>query len=114
VSLLTGNLEVTLTPETESTDEYGNVGRSASGTPVPVTCRVQPLTAAESVAIGQQVNTVYRLIAREWPAGAFAGVTWDGRDWDILGEPKRSRGGPATQHVTVLIRARKPEAVSGG
>lgn len=114
MSLLTGNLSVTVQVEAETTDEYGNVVRSPAGEPVTVPCRVQPVAADETDALGQQVRTVYRLIAREWPAGAFARVTWDGVEWDVVGEPRRSRGGPATQHVTVLIRARVPEVIPGG
>jgi hypothetical protein len=112
VSLLSYVTDVVLAfPEVESTDEYGNPVRVPGGTSVEVPCRVQPVSAEEAATLGQETSTVYRILSATWPTGAFGMVTWDGRDWDIEGEPRRSRGSAATAHVTVLIKARKPQAV---
>ena len=96
-------------PEVAGTDADGNPARVAGAAARTVRGRVQPVDAAESAAEGQAVVTTYRLICRSFPAGAFARVVWDGRDWDVVGEPQRSRGSLRTAHVTVLLQARAPE-----
>jgi hypothetical protein len=100
--------------EVESTDADGNVVQVPGGEPVEVFGRVQPVRADEAVAEGQKTVTVYRFKGRSWPSGAFARISWDGRDWDVDGEPLWSRGSVVTRHVTVLLKARGPLEVSGG
>lgn len=73
--------------------------------PVEVKCRVQPTSAAaSSTADGQAAVLQYRAISRTWPAGVTERVVWDGRDWDVDGEPLRHHGSDTTRHVTVLMR----------
>lgn len=98
-------------PEVDGTDGYNTPVRVPSDTPVEVQGRVQPVSVSETEATGQSVATVYRFIGRTFPAGAFARVEWDGRQWDLLGEPQRHSGSPVTRHVTVLLKARTPEAI---
>lgn len=103
---------VLLYREVATTDADGNPMRGASSATVRVRGRVQPLNATENAAMGQEVNTVYRFICKTFPkGGAFAQAQWQGRRWDILGEPLRHEGSPTTRHVTVYLKARAPEVL---
>ncbi|MFE3461368.1 hypothetical protein ACFXKD_27810 [Nocardiopsis aegyptia] len=107
MSLLDGGPdEVLIYPEVESTDADGNPIRVPALVPVAVRGRVQPVTSEDVIAAGQQTTTRYRFITRDAPLGAWALVTWDGRDWDLEGEPLWSRGSKRTRHVTAILRAR--------
>lgn len=105
---------VTLYPEKVVTDVLGNPGKRVPDmdNPVELTGRVQPVSFTETDANGQQVQSRWRFITRSFPAGAWALVTWDGRDFDVVAEVARRNGSDTTQHVTVILQARKPEAVS--
>lgn len=107
MSLLdTGNETITVYPQERITDDRGNVLWRPSTTPVRVRCRVQPVTTDEPAVAGQATETTYRVIARDAPLGPWARVEWDGRTWDVVGEPQRYSGSPATRHVDALIRMR--------
>lgn len=105
---------ITLYPETDLTDDLGNPTRGPD-LEAGVECvgRVQPVSSLETISDGQNVSTSYRFITREFPAGAFARALWDGRYWDIEGEPARRNGSDTTKHATILMRARTPEATHG-
>ena len=109
-----GRDTVVLYPEIDSTDVLGNPGKRIPDMDSGVTLsgRVQPISATESESDGQQVVTRYRFIARSFPAGAWSRALWDGRYWDVEGEPFRRNGSDATRHSTIFLRARQPEAVS--
>lgn len=94
-------------PQISTTDGYNNTVLVPGTVPMEVECRVQPVAAAD--VVGQLVQADYRIVARDFPRGPFSGIHWDGRDWDIVGEPRRHRGSPATRHVTVFIKSRSPE-----
>lgn len=108
MSLLDGGPdEVTVYPDTVTDDDdYGNeiVGPALSG--VTVRGRWQPSTAAESADLGQQTSTIYRFISRDFPAGPYARVEYNGAEWDVLAEPKRHRGSTTTRHVTTFLKER--------
>lgn len=107
MSLLdTGPDEVQVYPEVKSSDSYGNTVWRASTTPVTVFGRVQPSTSTESAELGQVVGETVRFVSREFPAGPFARVEWDGRSWDVFGAPRRHRGSMRTEHCTTYLRAR--------
>lgn len=97
---------VTVYAEVEDTDDYGNRVLVPDDSGVTVRGRWQPGVAEESAAQGQETNTLYRFLCREFPAGPYALVTFDGSDWDVVGEPKQHRGSWATRHVTVLLKER--------
>jgi len=109
-----GRDTVTLYPEKIVTDVLDNPGKRVPDldNPVVLTGRVQPVSFFETDANGQQVTTRYRFITRSFPAGAWARVTWDGRDFDVVAETARRNGSDVTRHSTILLQARKPEAVS--
>lgn len=110
-----GNEVVDVFPEKTGTDEYGNTllvpGDPETDMPVPLAARVQPSTAEENAALGLALSTSYRVVSRDFPGGALAVLRWDGRLWDVIGEPKRYNGSPQTRHVTTFIKARTPRAV---
>ncbi|MFJ5923856.1 hypothetical protein ACIQF6_14785 [Kitasatospora sp. NPDC092948] len=80
--------------------------RGPEGPPLTVRCRVQPSTSEEAAQLGYVDVTVYRVLARELPAGPWSRVVWQDRDWTVVGEPKRHRGSARTRHDTALIRRR--------
>lgn len=107
--LFSGPEKVLVYTEVESYDGDGNPMQVPSEYPVIVTGRVQPLNTAENGIAGQAVGTVYKFLCRDFPAGAYARVEWQSRTWDVDGEPIRHNGSEATAHVTVHLRARRPE-----
>lgn len=110
MSLLTQD-EVLVYPEVLSDDGYGTEIRVPSLSPVKVRGLMQPVSSEEAVALGQSVGTVYRLIARDLPGGAWAKVAWGGRTWDVLGEPQRRRYSAMSAHDSVLLLARTPRGL---
>lgn len=94
------------------------LARDADGNPVLVGgawvfvyCRVHPSTTDEVQALGDVSLTDRRITARYWPSDGNGVVWWDGRTWDIVGEPELSSGRRTTRHYRVRIRARAPKAV---
>lgn len=98
--------------EVTGVDGDNNPVRVPAGSPVTVYGRMQPVSAGENAADGRQVATVYRFVTRSFPPGSGTRVSWDGRDWDVVGEPQRSGGSTATQHVAVTLVARTPEPLT--
>lgn len=111
MSLLDGPDTLRVFTEVAGTDDDGNPVRVPAASPVVVWGRVQPISAAESAAAERPLSTVYKFTGRDFPGGAYARVEWDGRAWDVLGEPMRRNGSPATRHVSVLLAARSPQAL---
>lgn len=87
-----------------TTDAYGNVVLVPSATPVNVRGHVQPATTEEQSALGQPVAEIMRFLSRSFPANAYGKCVWDGREWDILGAPRRHYRG---HHYTTRLRARE-------
>lgn len=107
MSLLdTGNETALVWPEVDDTDPDGNPIKVPAADPVPVQCRVQPVSSDDVVAAGQQTVARYRLITRSAPLGPWARVRWSDRDWDIDGEPLWSNGSKRTRHVAAILKAR--------
>lgn len=118
MSMLDGGPDVlTVYPEIEVEDGYGGTKRVPGPTAVQVRGRFQPrgqveaFTAGESASTGQEVDSVYRFICRVFPGGAFAKAEFDGREWEVLGEPRRHRGSPRTRHDTVMLKAKTPQSL---
>lgn len=77
---------------------------------------VQPLSSTEREAIGLAVETVYRIKyfpqqhgGKPWPGGAYTRITWNGREYDQLGEATISSMSERTGHTKILMRARSSE-----
>lgn len=113
MSLLdTGREVVTVYPMVKSTDPDGNEIWGPSETGVDVRASVQPISSDEAAVNGQQVSTVYRVRpvrSSPVPVGPWAKVVWDGREWDVVGEPARHNSSPATRRVTFQIRGSTPK-----
>jgi hypothetical protein len=67
---------------------------------------VQPGSSATDGTDGYADLTTYRIIARSLPAGPWARVRWDGRDWTVTGQPEKWRGAARTSHDTATILRR--------
>lgn len=116
-----GNAEIVVYPEVEVTDEDGNVSRQASPTGVPVQAMVWQyegeVDTLQPLVVGQQVATIYRVRpvrSADVPVGPWSRVEWDGREWDVDGEPNPHRRGVGTRRLTFSMRARSPGEVPGG
>lgn len=80
--------------------------RGPAGAPITVSCRVQPSSTANDGDDGYADMTTYRVIARSLPAGPWDRVTWDGRDWTVVGQPQKWRGSARVTHHTAVIQRR--------
>jgi hypothetical protein len=99
--------EVTVYAEVETVDEYRNkILAPDLNNPVLVRGRWQPSTFDEAAQLGQEQDTVYRFVARDFPAGPYGRVDFDGASWDVLGAPKQHRGSTATRHYTAYLKRR--------
>lgn len=113
VSLLqSGPHEVLVFPEVEVLDDAGDPIRVPSPVPIAVATYVQALSATEAADLDVDPRTTrYFNTAQALPAGAWARVEWDGRAWDVLGEPQRIGRTHRTAHTHVVISARDPRQV---
>jgi hypothetical protein len=100
--------------EVDGTDAEGNPARVPASSPVNVRCSVHYLTTQESAEVGQTTTTRARIYARRFPAGAYARVQWDGRTWDVDGEPRRFGRTEAVVHDEVDLLARVPDPLPIG
>jgi hypothetical protein len=112
VSLLGSGQTVLAFPDVIGADADGNPGQRRPGTEsVPVVGRWQYEAPAEDTSEGQQVITRAKFLARNWPTGFAGRVTYDGREWDVIGEPTRSGLSPATRHTVVRLVARSARPI---
>ncbi|MFC7330816.1 MULTISPECIES: hypothetical protein [Nocardiopsidaceae] len=111
MSLLDSGAElVEIYPQVLTTDDLGNEVWAPADDPVVIRCSIQPVTSDELSAVGQDLVTTYRLIARTAPLGPWARVRWVNNAntwWDVIGTPRRYGMSPRTAHVDALLRQRK-------
>lgn len=112
MTLLDGPDVVELYPDVEDTDRDGNVVRRASDTALPLRGRWEYDTASEASDAGQAVTTLAVLRCRVFPSGFAGRVEFDGRVWDVVGEPTFHGRGSFVSHVKVQLRARAPRVVA--
>lgn len=81
------------------------------GDPIQVPCMVQAVrewsTEEEIRVEGLQLLTLARIFARNWPGNAMSIITWDGYEWETVGEPQHFRVSKRTEHWSVTIRRRE-------
>lgn len=114
-----GRETVIIYPMVETTGPDGEkVWRAAPDDQgVPIMASVQPIgndKSDELAVSGQQAATVYRVRPNRdevVPVGPWSGVGWDGRRWDVVGEPAVHNGSDATAHRAFRISARKAKGV---
>lgn len=120
VSLLDeGDQDVTIYPMIQTDGPDGEkVWRAAPDNQgVPILASVQPIgndKPDEPSGGGQQVDTVYRVRPNRdesVPVGPWAGVGWDGRRWDVVGDPAVHSGSDSTAHRAFRIKARKAAGI---
>lgn len=113
MSLLDGPHAVVLYPEKDALDEDQNPVRVPDrDNPVTVYGDMQPTGSSPDDRDGQGADTGYRLLCREFPAGAWAVASWRGREFDVQAEPRVRDESPGTAHATVLLTARTPRPVA--
>jgi len=96
------------------TDSLGSTTWLNDGDPVEVKgAQVEPVTTDEAQSLGLEMLTSYRVTCRgPWPerptdpGAVHSRITWNGREWDQRGEPRRYGRGRLTRHVVVFISAR--------
>jgi hypothetical protein len=97
-------------PETITVYPAGPAGEDGSpteGEPVIVRgCRIQPQTSSADDSDGYQDATTYRVLRRSLPAGPWARVRWNDRDYTVVGEPSHYRGSKRVAHDAAVIRRR--------
>ncbi len=97
--------------EVEKVTGRGNTIRVPADTPVNVFGMVHPVSTDEATALGQSVDTVRSFTGRSFPGGPWASVRYDGRDWEVHGEPVPYRRGRSTRHVAVTLIATTPPPI---
>lgn len=98
--------EPAATNEPPVTDVYGNALQNPAPSGIPVRGMIQPSSSADMAAEGQVTGEFIRFICQSFPGGPWARVTWDNRNWDVVGVPVRRYGFRSLAHVTVTLKAR--------
>lgn len=112
MSLLDSGQVVEVYADVIGTDGDGNPGQRRPGSVAAlIVGRWQYLQSAEDVSDGQQVITRADFLCRSFPAGFAGRVTYDGRDWDVLGEPTTSGLSALTRHTKVRLQARSDRPI---
>lgn len=72
---------------------------------VPYRCRIEPLTAEETTALGFGTADMERVkvFAKSWPEEPTGEIEALGKRWKQVGPAKRRRAGAMTRHVTVIL-----------
>jgi hypothetical protein len=105
VSLLDSGWEpVEVYPQREFTDDEGNHLFGPAEHPTPVRAHVQPVSSTEDTTVGQAVETRYRVIARDAPAGPWSHIVWRGQRYEVVAEPAVWPSPPHLRHTTVIVR----------
>ena len=96
-----------------ATADYGTTPGTAGS--------LDPITGVRRIPGG--VGTSYIVTGVRWlPGSSWSEITWEGRKWDVIGEPMRTNGSPRTRHWRMTIRGREfrpteqnvPEAGAAG
>lgn len=69
---------------------------------------VRPLSDVELNSGGTEVFSQKVVVSRTWPADVNGLVTWDGYNWDTIGEPQFLPGSRSSRHYEVRIERRDP------
>lgn len=111
--LANGPHTVLLFPAVRQVGSRGNV--EVTPGPDPVKLERVWMFPATSVAVpGQRTLTRYELTCTEFPAGAWSRVSWDGWEFDVVGEPAFMPGSERARHWVIQLQARTPKAVPNG
>lgn len=110
-----GTTVLDIYPEVTSTDDLGNTIVGPAEEPIRVRLAMQPVTAEELSALGQDLFTTYRVIGRTAPLGAWVRVrrVSDGTWWDVVGRPRQYTMSRRTAHVDAILSERKDPPTPG-
>lgn len=90
--------------------QRGGYHEEPIGDPIAVPCMVQAVrewsTEEELVVDGLQVLTLARIFSRTWPGDVNSIVTWDGFEWETVGEPQHFQVSRRTEHWSITVRRR--------
>lgn len=104
--------KVVFYPEKIETSDLGDPRKVPDlENPMVLFGRVGNPSSSEVGGTSQEVRTVRVFRTREILAGAFAIAAWDGRIWDVVGEPDFHDGSDTTRHYTVSLAAQTARAV---
>jgi hypothetical protein len=80
------------------------------GVPLVVRCSVQAVrewSSEEEIQVdGLQALTLARIFSRTWPGDINSIVTWDGYEWETIGDPQHFQMSKRTNHWTITLRQR--------
>lgn len=104
-------------PRVRVEDGYGG-WKFVDGDAVAVHGSCQPMSVAETEALGIQASVTYQFITRgPWPWPMTSRVVWEGpdgqwpdREWDQHGEAKIYGMPGLTKHIDVTLKAREGES----
>ena len=120
MSLLRGGPHVVrIFHEVATVDDQGDEIRVPAPKPLEIRTRVQHMGATEAADLSLDPSTTrFFKTSRDLPAaGAWSRVEFDGREWDVIGEPQRyetAGARAATTHTHVVIQARTPKEAQNG
>lgn len=106
------NAVVLVYPQVLVRDPYGNPQWKPSETGIEVEAMMRPLSADERAVNGQQAGEAYQMRPRRGvpcPAGPWAQVEFDGRLWEVDGQPTEMRRGKGTRRTVVTLRTLNPK-----
>ena len=105
------NAVIKVFPQVLGTDPDGGPQWKPSEVGVDVPVMAWPVSTDELAGNGQRSGETYRVRPKRgvpFPAGPWALVEWQGRTWDVDGEPAEHRRGRGTRRTTVTIQTQNP------
>lgn len=85
-------------------DEYGSATYAPDGDPILVRCVVNTVDSTEIEALGIQLEDAYRVICRRWPGDYRSLITWEGDEYEQVGNVRKYRNGMLSHHDDVLMK----------
>lgn len=95
----------------EHVDDYGNRRRVPGEPGDELPAYVQPSRVTEDGTDGQTRETRHKVFLGPEPHGldAWSHLEWEGRRYELVGDPRRHDSPAGRHHVTVTIRRVGPE-----
>lgn len=101
-----GRHVVTVQNYTTARSERGHRLPEPAGAPVTVACNVQPSHSDEDTDAGLQAILTLRITASTWPGDINSRITYDGHEYDTVGEPMVHAMSRRTAYIEVIARRR--------
>ncbi|WP_243063189.1 hypothetical protein [Humibacter sp. RRB41] len=107
MSLLTAPRHVVTVQNRQQVE--GSIGQNElvnDGAPVKVRGNKHPLSSDEIVSFGLRDFVTMSFHSLSWPGSPLCVVTFDGAEWDQVGEAQLYDMSPSTRHFEVILRKR--------